>query len=343
MKFDTPAGSNPIDQGKVVGQAPPRIDGALKTTGAATYAYEQHAAAANQAYGYIVGAPIAKGRIAAYDLAAARAAPGVLSIVTAQNAGKLGVGEFYVAPALAGPDIVHYHQAVAIVVAETFEQARAYAAAPVRLDATYTTPDQSHVMLEPHASVAQWQGGQLTLWTSVQIIKWAKRDLAKMLGVTLERVVVTLGDSQFPEACGSLGQSGANSATSGVYAACVKLREAIAKRQGFDPALTEFSGGEVRSGARSLPLARAALAGDIVGEDTNEFGPAREDVAHQDVIFIDEADPATSPMKAKGVGELGMCGVALAIANAVYNATGVRVRDYPVTLDKLLDRLPAAG
>jgi xanthine dehydrogenase YagR molybdenum-binding subunit len=46
-------------------------------------------------------------------------------------------------------------------------------------------------------------------------------------------------------------------------------------------------------------------------------------------------------MKAKGVGELGICGVAAAIANAVYNATGVRVRDYPVTLDKLLKEMPA--
>lgn len=45
--------------------------------------------------------------------------------------------------------------------------------------------------------------------------------------------------------------------------------------------------------------------------------------------------------KAKGVGELGICGVGAAIANAVYNATGVRVRDYPITLDKHLERLPA--
>ena len=48
----------------------------------------------------------------------------------------------------------------------------------------------------------------------------------------------------------------------------------------------------------------------------------------------------SSPMKAKGVGELGICGVGAAIANAVYNATGVRVRDYPITLDKHLERLP---
>lgn len=59
------------------------------------------------------------------------------------------------------------------------------------------------------------------------------------------------------------------------------------------------------------------------------------------MIFLEETDPIVSPMKAKGVGELGICGVAAAIANAVYNATGVRVRDYPVTLDKLLKEMPA--
>ena len=46
-------------------------------------------------------------------------------------------------------------------------------------------------------------------------------------------------------------------------------------------------------------------------------------------------------MKAKGVGELGLCGVAAAIANAIHNATGARVRDYPITLEKILDKLPA--
>ncbi len=45
-------------------------------------------------------------------------------------------------------------------------------------------------------------------------------------------------------------------------------------------------------------------------------------------------------MKARGVGELGICGVGAAVANAIYNATGVRVRDYPITLDKLLGQLP---
>lgn len=68
--------------------------------------------------------------------------------------------------------------------------------------------------------------------------------------------------------------------------------------------------------------------------------PVHADIPHQDVIFLDEEDEYSSPMKAKGVGELGLCGVAAAIANAVYNATGVRVREYPGTLDKLLEKIP---
>jgi xanthine dehydrogenase YagR molybdenum-binding subunit len=68
--------------------------------------------------------------------------------------------------------------------------------------------------------------------------------------------------------------------------------------------------------------------------------PVHADVPHLDVVFIDEVDATMSPVKAKGVGELGLSGVAPAIANAIYNATGARVRDYPITLDKHLDRLP---
>ena len=62
------------------------------------------------------------------------------------------------------------------------------------------------------------------------------------------------------------------------------------------------------------------------------------DIPHQEVIFLGDGDPMSSPMKSKGVAELGICGAAAAVA--VYNATGVRVRDYPLTLDKLLPGLP---
>jgi xanthine dehydrogenase YagR molybdenum-binding subunit len=68
--------------------------------------------------------------------------------------------------------------------------------------------------------------------------------------------------------------------------------------------------------------------------------PVHADIPHQEVIFLDETDPRSSPMKAKGVGELGICGSAAAVANAIYNATAVRIRNYPITHDKLLDRLP---
>src|SRR3546814_13687979 len=124
MKFDTPATTNPIDRGRVVGVAHDRIDGPAKVTGTAPYAYERHDAAPNAAYGWIVGSAIAKGRIGAMDLRAAEAAPGVLGIVTHQNAGPLGKGNFNTAHLLGGPQIEHYEQAVALVIADTLENAR---------------------------------------------------------------------------------------------------------------------------------------------------------------------------------------------------------------------------
>ncbi|WP_422034580.1 aldehyde oxidoreductase molybdenum-binding subunit PaoC [Reyranella sp.] len=734
MKFDTPAATNPIDRLKIVGQPLDRIDGPLKTTGTAPYAYERHDVVPNQAYGHVLGSAIAKGRIASMDIATAKAAPGVLAIVTAENAGKLGKGEYNTAKLLGGPEIEHYHQAVALVVAETFEQARhaaelikvqyapakgaydlaasrdkakpagtddepadsavgafdgAFAAAAVTLDATYTTPDQAHAMMEPHASIAAWDGDKLSLWTSNQMIAWSIGDMAKtlgiskdkvhlmspyigggfggklwvradavlaalgaraakrpvkvalqrplmfnntthrpatiqrlrlgatkdgtitaighdswsgdlpdgkpetavmqtrllyaganrltrlrlavldlpegnsmrapgeapgmmaleiamdemaeklgldpiefrirndtqvdpekpersfsqrqlteclktgaerfgwsarkaqpkqardgrwlvglgmaaayrgspviksgarvrldakgtvtvetdmtdigtgsytiiaqtaaeMMGVPLDKVVVKLGDSAFPVSAGSGGQFGANSATAGVYAACVKLREAVTGKLGLNAADAQFADGQVRSGERSIALADAAKAGELVVEDSIEFGgldkkhqlstfgghfvevgvdaataevrirrmlavcaagrilnpksarsqvigamtmgagaalmeelavdtrhgffvnhdlagyevPVHADIPHQEVIFLDETDPLSSPMKAKGVGELGICGVGAAVANAIYNATGVRVRDYPITLDKLLEKMPDVG
>jgi xanthine dehydrogenase YagR molybdenum-binding subunit len=732
MKFDTPATTNPIDQLKVVGKPTNRIEGPLKTTGLAPYAYERHDVAANQAYGYVVGSAIAKGRISSMTLDEARAAPGVLAIVTADNAGKLGKGNFNTAKLLGGPAVDHYHQAIALVVAETFEQARAaaalvrveyargkgafelaavldtaikppasfgteadsavgdfagaFAAAPVQLDARYITPDHSHAMMEPHASIAAWEGDKLTLWTSNQMIAWSVGDMAKtlgipkenvrfdspyigggfggklfnradvllaalgakaagrpvkvalqrplminntthrpatiqrvrigtatdgritaigheswsgdlpgggpetavaqtrlmyagenrmtamrlavldlpegnamrapgeapglmalevamdemaeklgidpikfrvindtqvdpekpsrpfsqrqlnecltigadkfgwskrstkpaatrdgqwlvgmgvaaafrnnlngpsaarvrldksgvvtvetdmtdigtgsytiiaqtaaeMMGLPLDKIVVKLGDSAFPVSAGSGGQWGANSSTAGVYAACVKLREAVAQKLGLNPLDAEFVGGMVKAGRRSAALGDAAQDGELVAEDKMDYGdlaekyqqstfgahfvevgvhaatgeirirrmlavcaagrilnpkaarsqvigamtmgagsalmeelavdkrfgffvnhdlagyevPVHADIPHQDVIFLDETDPTTSPMKAKGVGELGICGVAAAVANAVYNATGIRTRNYPITLDKLLDKLP---
>ena len=127
MKFDKPATNNPIDGLKVVGKAVDRIEGPLKTTGTAPYAYERHDVIPNQAYGYVISSAIAKGRIRSIDLSLANAALGVLAIVTSKTAGSMDRGEFYVDRPLAGPSVDHYHQAIGVVVAETFEQARAAA------------------------------------------------------------------------------------------------------------------------------------------------------------------------------------------------------------------------
>jgi xanthine dehydrogenase YagR molybdenum-binding subunit len=734
MKFDKPATINPIDQLNVIGKPTDRIDGKFKTTGTAPYAYERHDVVANQAYGFILGSAIPKGRIDSIDLDEAKASAGVIAIVTTLDMPRLGRGRMNYAYLFGGAEIQHYHQAIAIVVAETFEQARAaahlirvdyrpsagrfdlaadsanaplaanegddvsasqrvgdfesaFAMAPVTLDEAYTTSAQSHAMMEPHATIAAWDGDHLTLWTSNQMINWGKGDIAKTLGipedkvrldspyigggfgsklfvrsdaplaalaakaagrpvkvaltrpiianntthraatiqrlrigaardgkitaiahetvsgnlpdgppeaavdqtrllyagpnrltemrlamldlpeanamrapgdatghlalevamdemaeklgldpvefrilndtqvdpakperrfsyrnlngclslgaekfgwsarnpkpgqvrdgrwfvgmgvaagirnnlliksgarvgidkhgvvtvttdmtdvgtgtytiiaqtaaetmgVDLDRVVVLLGDSDSPVSAGSGGQFGANNSTSGVYAACMKLRGIIAQKLGFDVKDAEFTGGAVRAHGRSVTLAVAAGESGLSAEDSIEYGdlderyqqstfaahfvevgvdaataeirvrrmlavcsagrilnpkaarsqligamtmgvgaalmeelavdtqrgffvnhdlagyevPVHADIPHQDVIFLDEVDPISSPMKAKGVGELGLCGVGAAIANATYNATGVRVRSYPITLDKFIDHLPS--
>jgi xanthine dehydrogenase YagR molybdenum-binding subunit len=68
--------------------------------------------------------------------------------------------------------------------------------------------------------------------------------------------------------------------------------------------------------------------------------PVNADVPQLDVILVEEDDPYTNPMHIKGIGETAIAGAAAAIANAVYNAVGVRVYDFPITLDKLLYELP---
>ncbi|HZI40518.1 MAG TPA: xanthine dehydrogenase family protein molybdopterin-binding subunit, partial [Gemmatimonadaceae bacterium] len=77
--------------------------------------------------------------------------------------------------------------------------------------------------------------------------------------------------------------------------------------------------------------------GRYVNADIAEYHiPVHADVPPIDVVFVDEKDSHVDPIGAKGIGEIGMTGVAGAIANAVFHATGVRVRDLPITLDKLL-------
>ncbi len=77
--------------------------------------------------------------------------------------------------------------------------------------------------------------------------------------------------------------------------------------------------------------------GDFVNHDFAEYHiSTNADVGTVDVAWIDEEDPHVNPMGTKGIGEIGIVGTAAAIANAVHHATSIRVRDLPITLDKLL-------
>ncbi|MBZ6378056.1 MULTISPECIES: xanthine dehydrogenase family protein molybdopterin-binding subunit [Pacificimonas] len=121
----------------------------------------------------------------------------------------------------------------------------------------------------------------------------------------------------------------------GVYAAGRILNEKTARSQclggmtwGIGTALTE-------------ELVHDERNGKIVNRDLAEYHvPVNLDVPQLNVVFLEEREDAACPIQSKGIGELGFCGAAGAITNAIYNATGVRVRDYPVTLDKLLAGLP---
>ena len=228
MEFTTPAGPNPIDRETVVGKPHTRIDGPLKVAGQARYAYEYHDVAPDVAYGYIVTTGVSRGVIRSIDTSDAEHAPGVLMVMTHLNAPRQGKA----VAQMQGPVIHQAGQAVAFVVADTFEQARAaanmvridyrrdsgqfsvpamrangkqtddakdtalgdfasaFAAAPVKIDATYTTPPQSHAMMEPHASMAIWNGGKLTIYTAHQMLMRARSDIADTVGVPEDDVRV---------------------------------------------------------------------------------------------------------------------------------------------------------
>ncbi len=81
--------------------------------------------------------------------------------------------------------------------------------------------------------------------------------------------------------------------------------------------------------------------GNVVNRDLAEYHlPVNADVPQLEVTFLDERDHAANPLLAKGIGELGISGAGAAVANAIYNACGVRVREFPITLDKIIDKLP---
>jgi len=82
--------------------------------------------------------------------------------------------------------------------------------------------------------------------------------------------------------------------------------------------------------------------GSFINQDLASYHvPVNADVGAMDVVFLDEADPHGNPLGSKGIGELGICGAAAAVTNAIHNATGARIRDFPATPDKLLAALEA--
>ena len=227
----------------IIGKPVDRADAVLKVTGGARYAAEERID--HLAYGVLVQSTIGKGRITAIDSKMAERAPGVMLVMTPFNGPRLAEvkpggnqpGEFY--PLLQDDRVQYNGQHVAVVVAETFEQAThaatlldigyareeplarldqaldklyvpkhfrggarppdsargepdaAFAAAPVKLDVTYTTPVEHHNPMEPHAVIAAWESdGALTLYHSTQSVSGSRDRVAGLLGVPKDKVRV---------------------------------------------------------------------------------------------------------------------------------------------------------
>src|ERR1700740_57114 len=120
MEMNSPVGPNALDAPGVVGKPLDRVDGPMKVTGGARYAYEMQQN--NVLYGFVVEASIGKGMIRAIDTRAAEKATGVVLVLTHQNAPWQGTGNHREAhPVLTGSRVTRYGEPVALVVAESFE------------------------------------------------------------------------------------------------------------------------------------------------------------------------------------------------------------------------------
>ena len=206
----------------LVGQPMDRPDGPLKVSGRATYAHEANPA--GRAYGVFVRAPFTKGRITDFGEDKVEGLPGVLGVFHddrfLRNPAQGGAGE---APEQSSAAVAYFGQIVALVVAESFEQAR-HAAQTLELtfdaedaivdpednsldsetdddavdqgdleaamheaahsiDVTYRTPAHNSAAMEPHCSIAEWNGDRLTLRGSYQMLNYNIDELADSLGI----------------------------------------------------------------------------------------------------------------------------------------------------------------
>lgn len=227
------------ERAKILGTGIDRIDGRQKVMGKATYAAEF--AAAGTVHAVLVQSTIPAGTILAIDAFRAKLMPGVIEVITAENAEKLHevskIQQAIKFPLLQNTDILFNGQHIAIVVADTLQQAQtaaatvsaryrpsdaitamdphgpqsvpkqklngkyevdsvtgdadaAWRAAPVKIKATYQTPVEHHNPMEPHATIASWDGDNLTVWTATQAISGTQLTLAGFFGVPLENVTV---------------------------------------------------------------------------------------------------------------------------------------------------------
>src|SRR6202171_1432487 len=151
MEMNSPVGANALDAPGIVAKPLDRVDGRLKVTGGARYAYEVQQGN-NTLYGFVVEASIGKGKIKSIDTRAAEKAPGGALVLTHRNAPEQGRGNHREAhPVLTGPEVTRYGEPVAFVVAESFEQARA---AAYLVDVKYDRSGGKYTLLK-HLSQAR--------------------------------------------------------------------------------------------------------------------------------------------------------------------------------------------
>ncbi len=222
----------------LIGTTVPRIDGPLKTTGTAKYTSDHNFP--NMVHAIPVQSPIGKGKIKSMDVSAAENMPGVLRIYRFGHVPHLyrAHGDDFDAhvdetrPPFEDEVIYYNGQYVAVVFAETIEQARAaahairveytpdapnvaldlsdgfnakmkeiskrgdvdsgFASAPVKIDQTYVTPIETHNPIELHATVATWDGEQYKLYETTQSIMNHQSAMAQMLGVPREDVQIVM-------------------------------------------------------------------------------------------------------------------------------------------------------
>ena len=228
LKQDEPVEDNRLDDMKqgILGAPESRIEGVLKVTGTAPYSAEYQIE--NCLEGVIVTATISKGEVTRIDESSVLSMPGVVAVIDNSSlTARPAQGTAGEAPAQPARSVGYFGQPVAVVVAETFEQARdaakhlaityradddaafdpeavdaepqdgatsqgdlahAMKEAPVSVDVTYRTEGHSSAAMEPHAAIAQWDGEMLTVHASLQMLNYNISELADSLGLEEDKV-----------------------------------------------------------------------------------------------------------------------------------------------------------